>query len=354
MKAFASVVAPLALAAASTGQELKVGQKAPPLSVTKWVKGDPVESFAADKAYVVEFWATWCGPCIASMPHLSALQKQYGDKGLTIIGVTSKDPRNSLAKVEEMVKAKGDTMGYTVAWDESRATSRAYMEAAGRQGIPCSFVVDKQGTIAYIGHPMWLDLPVAGVIAGTWDAEAGSKRLRELEGKLSDLGELAQEDPKKALAEMQDLLEQVPSLGEMLGGMHFTLLMEAGDVEGANKVAADLVDRAIKANDANALNEVAWGIVDPEQKWKERNVDLALRAAAKAVAITEEKDANILDTLARAYFWKKDLKKALELQTKAVDLAPGRPELAAALEEYKRALGAGKDEAAGAGPGKGK
>ena len=76
-------------AKAEAKKKLAVGDRAPALTVEKWVKGEPVTGFEKGKTYVVEFWATWCGPCIASMPHLSALQKEYKDK-VTIIGVTTK------------------------------------------------------------------------------------------------------------------------------------------------------------------------------------------------------------------------------------------------------------------------
>src|ERR1700752_4419794 len=124
---------------------LRPGMAAPALEIEKWVKGAPVPAFEHGKVYVIEFWATWCEPCIASMPHLSALQRQYGKDGVTIIGVTSADPRNSLECVEKLVADKGDQMAYTVAWDKGRATSAAYMEAAGQNGIPRSFVVDQAG-----------------------------------------------------------------------------------------------------------------------------------------------------------------------------------------------------------------
>src|SRR5437868_8519116 len=64
---------------------LKAGDKAPAIKADKWVKGDAVTGFEKGKVYVVEFWATWCGPCKESIPHLTALQKEHKD--VTIIGV---------------------------------------------------------------------------------------------------------------------------------------------------------------------------------------------------------------------------------------------------------------------------
>jgi thiol-disulfide isomerase/thioredoxin len=52
-------------------QSLKIGDKAPSLEVSRWVKGEKVERLEKDQTYVVEFWATWCGPCIQTIPHLT-------------------------------------------------------------------------------------------------------------------------------------------------------------------------------------------------------------------------------------------------------------------------------------------
>jgi thiol-disulfide isomerase/thioredoxin len=147
-------------------KQLKVGDAAPSLSVEKWVKGEPVTGFEKGRVYVVEFWATWCGPCIASMPHMTELQAQYKDQ-VTVISVTSADPKNTLDKVEAMVKDKGDEgMGYTVAWDKGRETNDAYMKAAGQNGIPCAFIVDAESKVAWIGHPRRMDEKLAEVVRG--------------------------------------------------------------------------------------------------------------------------------------------------------------------------------------------
>ena len=243
---------------------LKPGDAAPPLQVETWVKGEPVKAFEKGKVYVVEFWATWCGPCIAGMPHLSQVQSEFKDKGVTIIGVTSVDQNNTLEKVRTMVADKGDTMGYTVAWDTERKTNAAYMEAAGQGGIPCCFLVDKEGKLAYIGHPYWLDEPLAAVVAGKWDVKADNERLSKIQKELSEIGREA--DAKKALTAIDKFAKDYPTYAGRLDEMRFGANLKAGDYAAAYEVGARLADEAIKHKDAQALNSLAWTIVDPEAK----------------------------------------------------------------------------------------
>ncbi len=142
----------------AAGAKLAVGDKAPALKVEKFIKGEPITGFEKGHVYVVEFWATWCGPCKVQFPHLSKLQKEYKDKGVTIIGTNIWEDKSynsdTLAKVEKFVKDQGDRMDYTVVYDGAdKAMDKAYMQAAGRRGIPSAFIVDGEGKIAWIGHP---------------------------------------------------------------------------------------------------------------------------------------------------------------------------------------------------------
>ncbi|MGL6097051.1 MAG: TlpA family protein disulfide reductase, partial [Fimbriiglobus sp.] len=103
-------------------KKLGVGDPAPPLTVTKWLQGAEIKSFEPGKTYVVDFWATWCGPCISSMPHMDELATEYKDQGLTVVAVTSKDPNNSQEQVEKFVKDRGSKYAFGFAYCDTRAT----------------------------------------------------------------------------------------------------------------------------------------------------------------------------------------------------------------------------------------
>jgi thiol-disulfide isomerase/thioredoxin len=122
------------------------GEPAAALAVAHWVKGEPVD--VSSGVHVVEFWATWCPPCLTSIPHLTELQEKFKDRGVNIIGVSDEE----LATVESFVKKMGDKMAYTVAIDAG-ATSKGYMGKYGVGGIPHAFVV-KDGKVVWHGHPM--------------------------------------------------------------------------------------------------------------------------------------------------------------------------------------------------------
>jgi thiol-disulfide isomerase/thioredoxin len=167
-----ALVAGMSLAAVA-GPSLKVGDPAPKLEMGKWVQGDPVKDFQKGKAYIVEFWATWCPPCRASIPHLNETYNKFKDKGLIVIGQDCWEKDDSL--VAPFVEKMGDKMTYRVALDDKATNktgkmAKTWMQAAGRNGIPSAFLVDTKGLIAWIGHPMELkEQLIEDVLAGTFD-----------------------------------------------------------------------------------------------------------------------------------------------------------------------------------------
>lgn len=300
--------------------ELLVGSKAPKLQIAEWVKGDSVRGFERGETYIVEFWATWCGPCVRAFPHISELQEEHADD-LTVIGVNIWDRKQDretrdftepmgefIERIDTFVDKQGDKMGYTVAIEESGKMAESWMRAAGRNGIPSAFIVDGEGKIAWAGHPMMIDEPLKQVIAGEHDlAEAKAGQIAELESSF-----------------------WFPHTME--------LLADESTAERGYQTAYALL-RSPFANDPNLLNALAWRVLTDE-KIAVRDHKAAIALASVACEKTGWEDASVIDTLARGYFDSGDHARAVELQQKAVTLAEGtrmQEDLSKTLEEYKSA-----------------
>ncbi len=140
---------PAAPVAKPAGPRRVVEVNASPLEGLTWIKGGPV-TITAGNVYVVEFWATWCGPCRISIPHLTELQKKYKDKGVTFVGISDEPPEVTKPFVEKM----GENMDYNVASDTKGDVYGGYMVTFRQDGIPTAFVVDATGKVVWFGHPM--------------------------------------------------------------------------------------------------------------------------------------------------------------------------------------------------------
>ena len=138
--------------------KIEIGSPAPVFNVTKWVKGQPIKTFQSGKVYVVEFWATWCGPCKKCVPHLTELAKKYDGK-VTFVGVAVWEQQGGegdyAQRVSQFVSDMGDKMIYNIGLDDANGSvAKAWMDASGTDGIPTVFVIGKDQRIWWIGHPM--------------------------------------------------------------------------------------------------------------------------------------------------------------------------------------------------------
>ena len=309
---------------------LMVADKAPAIVTAKWVKGEPVEKFENGKVYVVEFWATWCGPCRISIPHLTELQKKFGDK-VTFIGVSAFEADQK--KVEPFVQQMGDKMDYRVAMDkvpdgdvrgQNGAMAKNWMIAAGQNGIPTAFIVDRDSKIAWIGHPMEIEATLQKVVDGNWnrDAEAGkmTKSMQEQAEMNSLRKQYATAMKNKDYVTAMAVLDQVIAKSPEMAPRKFDLLAQEGDYTKAYAYGRHLVNGAGK-NDAFMLNSLAWSVADPESKFAKKDYDFAIAAAKRAVELTENRNASIMDTLAWAYYGKGNKAKAIETEKTAASLA---------------------------------
>lgn len=332
--------------AAKPAQTLAVGDPAPRLSVEAWLKGTPVESFAPGQVYLVDVFATWCGPCIRSAPHLSALQAKYQDKGLVVIGLSSADKRgNTRRAVEKMLSDKPDLMEYAVAWDKERTTTNAFMTAAGRTSIPAAFLIDRNGKIAFIGHPDQVDGILEQVMLGKHDLDALSRDYKTrfanetlAVGLQQQYSEAFKKKDWPAVLEVADkLLALDAAKFGVMAAMKFRMLVRELDAcdKGYAFVKAHFAGAG--KNDWMAMAAVAFEIVDPGSKIKTRDLDYALELCLRADELAGGKEAPVLDTIARVHYMKGDLEKAVEFAEKAATLEKN---LVPTLERYRAELAA--------------
>jgi thiol-disulfide isomerase/thioredoxin len=170
---FPIAVFALALALPGAAQDLYPGAKAPEIHIGSWLKAGLPNGLEPGKAYVIEFWATWCGPCRDVFPHLTELAKKYKGQ-VEFVGISSYEKGKPVQEIAKFVEEMGETMGYNVAVDKDDATAKAWMTPAKQRGIPCSFLVS-DGVIQWIGHPARLDDQLEQLAAKTIDLEANKQ-----------------------------------------------------------------------------------------------------------------------------------------------------------------------------------
>jgi len=334
------------------------------LNIEHWVQDGngffkPVTEFEKDKVYVVEFWATWCGPCIASMPHLAELQNKYRGNGVQIISVSDE----SLDEVKDLLGKKNDELGktfaeitapYSLTTDPDRSVYDDYMTAAMQEGIPTAFLVGKTGIVEWIGHPVELDEPLAAVVAGNWDREAFKKemvaqqnmqenmqRLSMLAsaGKFAEAIELVEAQVKVATtdASKKQWVEIKHSL-KLSGGLlddesiaFFRKQVESlkGDPYGLARFSFNVYGQAQQGVDVKPLLGFVMEAVDAATK----NVDPQMKPL-------------MFNTLAMLASEAGDLKKAIAAQQAAVDGTDDerqKKRLMIMLDELKQKAAGGND-----------
>jgi thiol-disulfide isomerase/thioredoxin len=341
----------LLLSATLSAAGLKVGDPAPATRPETMLQGEAVKDFQKGEVYVFECWASWCGPCIAAIPHLNDLHKQMGKKGVVITGVNvweSERDAASAQRAKDFLKSQGDKMSYRVALG-GKAFIKDWLEAAEVNGIPHAFVV-ADGKIAWTGHPAQLTAEMLGDIltgtplaaappvadkipqrrlskpavpAGTapndpemaaaqakLDALSEAMRARDWDAAEKALPAAAGVLPKQEGQELRDSIEAQIGLARGDPAKFYAQLQKVADEE---------------FDDPEALNEIAWRLLTMKAFAQKPNLVLAEKCAVQSVKLTREEHPDKLDTLARLRWLQGKKEEAIRLQIKSVDKAEAGP-----------------------------
>ena len=120
-----------------------VGSPAPDFALRSTNKENIRLSEHLGEVVLINFWATWCGPCRQQMPLLDALYSKYQRAGLVLLGINIDEDRDDAIEMAQTLK-----VGYPILFDDRKDVSRAYQP----DSMPLTVIIDREGVVRYVSE----------------------------------------------------------------------------------------------------------------------------------------------------------------------------------------------------------
>ena len=287
-----------------------------------FVQGEAPAAWEKGELYILECWATWCGPCIAVIPHVDELYDKYKEEGLNVIGMNVWEEDKD--KVAGFVKEKGEGMSYPVAYvGKGGDFEETWLKPAGVRGIPHAFLV-MDGKFLFSTHPgslkedMIKDLLAGGekaeaVIAKIQKAEANKEATQE---QLQAFMQAAQADDFEGMEAAIAEVEKLDPEFQFLSRMKIDTAVAKKDWDSAANIFDSIEDEKIAV--VTAATILQQTDADPEAPSK-----ALLEKMSAALNGTSVNDPPLRAALARVE-WKLGNKEKAIAAAKAAAAEPGR------------------------------
>jgi thiol-disulfide isomerase/thioredoxin len=323
---------------------LLLGDPAPPLEGVVWLRGGPHDQWTRGHVYVLDFWATWCAPCVTQMPSHQALENRYAGKDVHVVGVAVWSDEGPMTPAKALEEHPGLT--YAVAEDVDNLIAKIYMDGTKTRGLPAIMLIDRAGRLVWVGEPGdEFGAALEAVAADSFDPDSARRRddvRRQSQDIFEEIDEFRRSgQPDLAAARVDDVI----ALDEKNNGWAYAMkyeiiVIELGDMAVATELARDFISsdagKVPFFNYAFALRMLNMKDKVPASLW---DADLALELANRSVQMADAPDPNYMAAVASVHILRGERTQAIRWQKKAIEAAPPvqRESLVATLREYQSA-----------------
>lgn len=158
-------------------QNIDLGEKAPAINITEWIANVPENKDLDNKFKVLEFWTTWCGPCLGAVPHMNELTKEF-ESQILFLSITNESPEKVNRTLNRMEFLS------TVVTDQTSFTQQEYGDGKSEYtALPMTVLIDNKNIVKWIGQPQMLNRNILKALLAGNIEEKNAFKYREKEDK---------------------------------------------------------------------------------------------------------------------------------------------------------------------------